>query len=164
MLTKIWTDFIALIFKRPARSQVAALCWRQSPTGLEVLLITSRESKRWVLPKGWPKKGRSLAQTAVEEAWEEAGVRLASAGAALIGRYRYEKRLASNLPVETLVDVYAVQAASLADEYPEQDQRQRAWFSPEKAAELVDEPELAQILRDNLQSVASPKIKQPHLD
>lgn len=156
MMQKIWTGFIAPMMRRPARYQVAALCWRQSQAELEVLLITSRGTKRWVLPKGWPKKGRSGAQTAAEEAWEEAGARLAHGTTALVGRYRYQKRMAGNLPVDTLVDVYAMQVASLEDSYPEEGQRERAWVSLAEAARLVDEPELAQIFKERLHLIPNP--------
>lgn len=153
MLQKIWTGFIAPMMRRPARYQVAALCWRQGDAGLEVLLITSRGTGRWVIPKGWPKKGRSGAQTAAEEAWEEAGVRLAQGTTALVGRYHYLKRMKGNLPIDTAVDVYAMQVAHLEDSYPETGQRERAWFSLQQAALLVDEPELGLILRERLQLI-----------
>ena len=154
MLRQIWTDFIALFFRRPARAQVAALCWRKGAAGFDVLLITSRGTKRWVLPKGWPKLGRSLAQSAEEEAWEEAGVRPLRPASAAIGRYRAEKTLAGDLPVTTFVDVFALQVAELAEDYPEKGQRQRLWFPFEKAASLVIEPGLARILRQAPQYLA----------
>ena len=61
--------------KRPHGRQVAALCTRKGKKGNEVLLVTSRRRGRWIVPKGWPMEGKSFPETALEEAWEEAGVR-----------------------------------------------------------------------------------------
>ncbi|QUS36354.1 NUDIX hydrolase [Falsirhodobacter algicola] len=147
MLRQIWTDFIAPILRRPSRFQVAALCWREAETGIEVLLISSRETKRWILPKGWPKAGRDSAGTALEEAWEEAGIVEIEPRPERIGQYSYHKRLEGGVPVHTLVDVYAIHVSQLADAFPEAGQRERAWFPPEQAATLVQEPDLAALLR-----------------
>ena len=58
---------------REPRAQFAALPWRRrADAGIEVLLITSRETRRWVIPKGWPIKGKSSAKSAAREAFEEA--------------------------------------------------------------------------------------------
>ena len=61
---------------RPERHQVAALCWRMGQGGaVEILLVTSRDTGRWVIPKGWPMDGKSASAAAAREAWEEAGVK-----------------------------------------------------------------------------------------
>lgn len=147
MLSKLWTDFLSLLLRRPPRFQVAALCWREAGRGIEILLITSRETKRWVLPKGWPKSGQDAAGTALEEAWEEAGIRIKGGPPTRIGRYSYHKRLEGDVPAHTVVDVYAIQIDRLLDSYPEAGQRDRKWFAQEEAADLVQEPELASLLR-----------------
>ena len=67
-------NFVEPVFRRPEFVQTAALCLRDSRKGPEVLLVSSLTSKRWILPKGWPMEGRTLAQAALQEAWEEAGV------------------------------------------------------------------------------------------
>ena len=77
-----------LLGRRPPEMQVAALCLRET-TG-EVLLVTSRGTGRWIVPKGWPMPGRSLAGAAMQEAWEEAGAK-GRIGEAEIGRYHYDK-------------------------------------------------------------------------
>ncbi|SDG42879.1 NUDIX hydrolase [Roseospirillum parvum] len=133
--------------RRPRLFQVAALCHRQGHAGPEVLLVTSRETGRWVLPKGWPVRGLDAAGAAVEEAWEEAGVRPAPGRPRPVGRYRYAKRLKGGLPVETEVAVFAVAVAKLADTFPEVGSRERRWMTPAKAAEAVDEPDLKTLLR-----------------
>ena len=81
---------------RPGRlTQYAALAWRPCASGgIEVLLITSRETRRWVIPKGWPIKDLRPHQTAAREAWEEAGIE-GRTGARKIGVFDYDKRLSS---------------------------------------------------------------------
>lgn len=147
MLRSIWTDFLALILRRPSHYQVAALCWREAGTGSEILLISSRTTRRWVLPKGWPMADRDGAGTAQQEAWEEAGIRVDDSRPVKIGRYTYRKWLAGDVPVHTVVDVYGIRVTGLEDVFPEAGQRERTWFSPEDAARLVQEPELALLLR-----------------
>ena len=145
MLRDIVTDYILPMLRRPAFYQSAALCWRIERDVPQVLLLTSRETRRWVLPKGWPKTGLSAAETAAEEAWEEAGVRLDAPGQP-VGRYCYRKRLKGGVPVETEVDVFAFRTLSFEDEFPERGQRERLWIAPEEAARLVEEPDLSEVL------------------
>ena len=132
-----------------ALPQVAALCWRRLGDAVEVLLITSRETGRWVIPKGWPMTGRSAAEAAGREAWQEAGVR-GQVQTLPLGNYLYDKVM---VPPEVLlcsVSVYALEVAAIKDRFPEADQRQRSWFDPITAAGLVAEPGL----RDLLTSIA----------
>ncbi|MBT9382393.1 NUDIX hydrolase [Pseudooceanicola sp. CBS1P-1] len=152
------TDFLAPLMRRPARYQVSALCYRFTADGTpEILLVTSRDTGRWILPKGWPKNGRSGGGTAIEEAWEEAGVKPAPRDPLKIGRYRYKKRLTGGLPVETVVDVYAIEVIRLFDEFPEMDERERHWKLPLDAAELVNEPDLKILLRNLPQLPSGPE-------
>jgi 8-oxo-dGTP pyrophosphatase MutT (NUDIX family) len=132
----------------PERSiQVAALCYRECADGKQILLITSRDTKRWILPKGWPIEGLDGPGSAAQEAWEEAGVRNACVLPEPVGTYGYDKRLRGDvvLPVET--SVYLTHVGGLADNFPEVDERTRTWVSPEEAAAMVDEPELKSILQ-----------------
>lgn len=139
--------FSTFLHNRPRQLQVAALCYRKGDGGKEVLLITSRDTGRWIVPKGWPIKGKDGAQSALQEAWEEAGVHKAEIDAEPIGTYFYEKGCddGNSIPIEA--DVYLAQVTKLRDNYPEADQRERAWFAPHDAANLVDEPQLRDILR-----------------
>ncbi len=130
----------------PRKQQFAALCYRVTAKGkLRVLLITSRGIGRWIVPKGWPMQGRTAWETARAEAWEEAGVR-GSIASASVGRYFYEKWRPDDAPVPCQVDVFPLEVTDLEDNFPEVGQRQRKWFSLEEAANLVMEPELAEIL------------------
>ncbi len=145
-----WNDFLLPMLQRPKRLQVAALCYREDEAGGQVLLVTSRETGRWIIPKGWPIPGLNSPDAAMQEAWEEAGVTKGQLSAESIGSYIYDKRLKTGwaVPVETLV--YPVAVEELADDFPESDERQRLWVDPEDAARLVQEPGLRLILRDFL--------------
>jgi 8-oxo-dGTP pyrophosphatase MutT (NUDIX family) len=125
--------------------QYAALPVRKTPDGdREVLLVTSRETQRWVIPKGWPMAGKAPHQAAAREAFEEAGIR-GKAGKKAIGQYQYWKRLDAMFRL-VRVDVFKLKIERLLDDWPEKDSRKRAWFSPESAARMVDEPGLRAIL------------------
>ncbi len=133
--------------KYDVRSQFAALCYRIRKDKIQILLITSRGTRRWIVPKGWPMHGLTPAQTAAQEAWEEAGVRGQSDGRCL-GIYSYSKETDENGHFPCLGMIFAVEVNSIADEYPEAGERERRWVSRKKAAKMVDEPELARILLD----------------
>lgn len=126
--------------------QVAAIPFRFNERGeLQILLVTSRETKRWVIPKGWPWPDLSKSKAAAGEAWEEAGV-TGNTRKGRIGSYRYDKRKGEmSLPVTVLV--YLLEVTEIARKWPEHGQRKRAWFSPERAADAVIEPELKELLR-----------------
>ena len=146
-LRKIWEEVARPIFLRPHRVQFAALCTRQTPDGPEVLLITSRDTGRWIIPKGWPIDGKDGAETALQEAWEEAGVRAPSPAKDPVGHFTYDKILKDGSAQPVLTSVYRIEVQDLADGYPEANQRQREWVSPATAAERVHEPELRDLLR-----------------
>lgn len=127
-------------------TQYGALCYRVSPKGrVEVLLITSRDTGRWVIPKGWPIAGRDAAGGAAQEAWEEAGVRGRIEGACL-GLFSYGKVTDDRSVLPTVVAVYPLRVESMAQDFPEQGKRRRKWFTPAKAAARVAEPELASLI------------------
>lgn len=148
MLRTIWSELIVPIFRRPSNFQVAALCYRRDVDRLEILLVTSLETRRWILPKGWPKPGLSAGRVAAEEAWEEAGVRPCAGPARKIGRYRYEKRVGGGIPSPTVVDVFAIEVEALDDAYPEAGRRERRWVSASEAMRTVSDPELRPLLQD----------------
>jgi 8-oxo-dGTP pyrophosphatase MutT (NUDIX family) len=132
---------------REPRNQVAALPWRRAVAGgVEVLLITSRETRRWVIPKGWPIKGLASHEAAAREAFEEAGVS-GDVAKRKLGAFHYDKRLASGRVQKVKVAVFALQVEAMNEAYPEAGQRERFWTSPAEAADLVQEPQLAELLR-----------------
>jgi 8-oxo-dGTP pyrophosphatase MutT (NUDIX family) len=131
--------------RRGPRQQFAALPWRRTEEGVEVLLITSRETRRWVIPKGWGKKDEPPTEAAAREALEETGVEGEVAEAAL-GVYRYEKLLKSGRVGRVRVAVYALRVVREHEEWPERDIRDKLWIRLVEAADLVDEPELQSLL------------------
>lgn len=145
--TSVLRDFVTPLFRRPKGLQVAALCTRGVGDDKQVLLVTSRGTGRWIIPKGWPIRGLASSQAALQEAWEEAGVKDATAGTDPIGSYAYDKTMGSGLPMPVETLVYPVAVTCLENDFPEAGQRQRRWVSPREAANLVDEPELKSILR-----------------
>ena len=131
---------------REPRTQYAALPWRKGTDGsVEVLVITSRESRRWVIPKGWPIKTMKPGLSAAQEAFEEAGVLGATARKSL-GAFHYDKRLQSGRLQHVRVVVYALEVREERAAWPELGQREKRWVSLSGAAELVDEPELKALL------------------
>lgn len=127
------------------RMQYGALCWRQGDAGIEVLLITSRDTGRWVIPKGWPMPGLAPEAAAAQEAWEEAGVE-GAINPLCIGRYGYRKCLSADASVPCAVAVYGMRVEGLAKTFPEVKERRRKWFAVAEAATLVAEPELSVII------------------
>ncbi|MEW2911094.1 NUDIX hydrolase [Leisingera sp. JC11] len=146
-LTRAWEEILRPMLKRPNRLQVAALCYRTGADGKEVLMITSRGTGRWIIPKGWPVDGKDGPASALQEAWEEAGVRAARISKQPIGEYHYVKRREQGLdePVTTLI--FAAEVEQLEEDYPESAERTRQWMTPAQAADLVQEPQLQAVLR-----------------
>ena len=125
-------------------AQVGALPVRGTPGTYQVLLITSRESGRWVIPKGWPMKGKKDHEAAAQEACEEAGV-AGKIHKHPMGAYTYEKHQGDEAaPIRVMV--YLLEVTSEKRRWPECKQRQRRWMDAGTAAQLVDEPGLADIL------------------
>ena len=128
------------------RVQYAALPVRFDANGVvEVLLLTSRETKRWIIPKGWPMKGRKPWEAAAQEALEEAGI-VGRPGKIPIGSYLYFKRQAAHFDL-CRVEVYRLEFASQRDTWREKGQREARWFGLEEAADRVEEPGLVSILQ-----------------
>jgi 8-oxo-dGTP pyrophosphatase MutT (NUDIX family) len=131
--------------QRDIRTQFAALCFRLKAGQPEVLLITSRETGRWVIPKGWPMPGMSPMRAAEQEAWEEAGVK-GRIGRNCLGIYSYAKVIDGNNNLPCVVALFPLKVQRLETTFPERRERKRKWFPLKKAAARVDEPELAQLL------------------
>ena len=127
------------------KKQVGALPVRTEKSGaLRVLLVTSRETRRLVIPKGWPWPGVKDHKAAAEEAREEAGIR-GRIGKKPVGSYTYDKRQA-NGAVPVRVKVFLLEVVEELSEWQEKDERERKWLTPAKAAAAVAEPELAELI------------------
>jgi len=131
--------------KGQARRQSAALPVLGEGAARRVVLITSRETKRWVVPKGWIEKQEAPHRSAAREAFEEAGLD-GEADPDPLGAYAYGKRMPRGLVLETEVLVFRFRVAALLPDWPERTERERRLFTPDDAAALVQEPELAALL------------------
>src|SRR5689334_2276332 len=107
-----------LFGKVPSRLQVAALPWRKTSDGVEIMLITSRDTGRWGLPKGWPEGDEALHDAAAREAGEEAGLS-GSVSSQQVGRYFYSKALSSGEQVPCEVLIYPLEVDKVADKWKE---------------------------------------------
>jgi 8-oxo-dGTP pyrophosphatase MutT (NUDIX family) len=125
--------------------QCAALPISRQAGEVRVLLVTSRETRRWVLPKGWMEKRLAPHALAAKEAFEEAGV-LGRVERRPIGRYDYLKRGPGDRLTACSVRVFPLHVERLLDKWPERRQRQRRWFSLAEAAMAVDEGGLVTLL------------------
>ena len=129
------------------RVQYGALPYRVSNRHrAEFMLVTSRETRRWIIPKGWPKKGKSPHRSAAREAFAEAGV-VGSVGRRAVGSFSYEKRMKNGASVECEVRVFPLEVKRQKEEWPEKQQRRVKWLSASKAAEKVKDPTLSAIIR-----------------
>lgn len=145
ILTRIARD-VKLMFRRPPRQQYAALCYRiKKKQGLEVLLVTSRDTGRWIIPKGWPMPGKKSHAVAEREAYEEAGVK-GKAEREPLGYYTYLKGLNYGLKVFCRVQVHALKVDAILKQFPEKGARQIEWVSCTEAAARVNEPDLKTLL------------------
>lgn len=136
------------------RHQMAALPWRRRDDGvIEVAIVQSRETKRWIVPKGWPMRKLSEAHAAEREAFEEAGL-LGEIAKHPIGHYDYWKRLKDNF-ILCRVNVYPLMVAQQAEEWPEKGQREMRWLVPELAAEAVDDPGLKLLILHLAEAMAN---------
>ena len=127
--------------------QYAALPYRIRARTVEILLITSRDSGRWVIPKGWPMNGLKPQEAAATEASEEAGV-VGAIEDRPAGSYHYDKQFKADRTAAVQVIVFPFLVQYQADDWKEQGQRRFAWFPYRKAAALVREPGLSHLMRD----------------
>lgn len=132
--------------KRETRSQFAALCYRKVEGKLRFLLVTSRRTKRWIIPKGWPETGMTPAEAAGLEAMEEAGVK-GKMSDRCVGVFSYAKHVTDDIDLPCVVMVYPMRVKKLLRDYPEKSERRRKWFSRKQAAAKVDEPELKKLIK-----------------
>ena len=114
---------------------------------VQILLITSRRTKRWIVPKGWPMPEKTPGEAALQEAWEEAGVQ-GRVDPRPLGLFSYYKIMESETDLPCVAMVYGVKVKNLSKTYPESSERKRRWMSRKKAAAAVNSPELARIIRD----------------
>lgn len=132
---------------RVLRLQYGALAYRFTDTGaLQILLITSRKTRRWIIPKGWPMKSLKPSAAAAREAYEEAGIR-GTIGSKAIGSFVYEKSLDDEgRAVRCEVKVFPLLVKRQLKSWPEQRERDIRWVDPEEVASLVQDDGLRLVI------------------
>lgn len=125
--------------------QVSALPLRRTRRGIEVLLVTTRNAQRWILPKGRPREAIGNAKSAARKARNEAGV-IGRIGEWPVGRYVYWQCQKASVELVT-VEVYPLDVTRQLDRWRDQGRRKQRWLTPDEAARMVVEPELKKILR-----------------
>jgi 8-oxo-dGTP pyrophosphatase MutT (NUDIX family) len=127
------------------RNQLAVIPYMMHQGQPLILMVTSRETRRWIVPKGWQEKKVTDRDQALCEAFEEAGA-IGILGDKPVGGYRYEKRLKDGRVKAIDVAVYCLEVCELLDDWPEMAERERRWMTPAQAAMAVQEGALAALL------------------
>ncbi|MBV6650841.1 MAG: NUDIX hydrolase [Hoeflea sp.] len=138
-------------FKRKTRRQSAAAVFRGSGEARELLLVTSRDTGRWILPKGWIEEDEDGGQAALRETWEEAGLIGEVMPGGPVGHYRYVKQRTRRGDALCDVDVYLLRLVEEKEQWPEKGQRRRKWFPVATAIGLIGEDGLKDVIRDAFQ-------------
>jgi 8-oxo-dGTP pyrophosphatase MutT (NUDIX family) len=134
--------------RRFPNTQYGALPYRRHHDGsVEIMLLTSRGTGRWIIPKGWPVAKLEPHEAAAKEAVEEGGI-VGQIGTQPIGNFRYDKQRDDASALNCEVTVFALEVLQQLTEWPEQHQRRTQWFALEEAADAVQEPELATMIRN----------------
>lgn len=149
IIPKLFTGLFDL-FRPPLPLQIGALCFRDTSRGCEVLLITSRRGKRWILPKGNPINGFSNAETALQEAFEEAGVR-GKISQRPIGRVQTTKNNGNGFRIKIDLIVYELEVSSQEPNFPEKDQRKIVWLPVQEAIKRCDDISISFLLKSWVQ-------------
>ena len=126
--------------------QFGALPYREDKSGVQILLVTSRGTRRWIVPKGWPQAGTPPHRAAAREAFEEAGV-VGKVSKKTVGSYWYDKIFESGTAVRCKVRVYPLRVTRQFKRWPEKRQRRTEWHSPGQASRRVREINLSRIIR-----------------
>ncbi|TYC65963.1 NUDIX hydrolase [Stappia sp. BW2] len=141
-----WFQNLLLMFRRPSRLQIAALCHRLRDGQREVLLVTTKSTNRWILPKGWPILSHNAHHTAAVEAFEEAGV-IGTAQKKPFASFQSHKGGEGGLRLKTEVLVFLVDVESTTSSFPDKEARDVRWLPIQEAVRLASDPGLAKVLR-----------------
>ncbi|MGA8757226.1 MAG: NUDIX hydrolase [Stellaceae bacterium] len=141
------SGFRKVIVTNPTLHQAGVIAYRVVDGGIRVLLMTSRDTGRWIIPRGNIKIGTTPAKAAEREAYEEAGIRGEILGSIPLGFYTYCKVLASGEKQPATVEVYLLLVTQQLKKWPEKHERRLSWVSLKKAVRLVQEPGVVPLLR-----------------
>jgi 8-oxo-dGTP pyrophosphatase MutT (NUDIX family) len=140
---------------KPPAKQYAALPWRKVGGKIKILLVTTRTTKRWVIPKGWPMKDASPCDCAALEAFEEAGL-TGKIAATPFGFYSYRKIRKAKRAIRCKVVVFQMKVTRQKTKWPEKAARQTEWFTPAEALRRVTEIGLKRLVRKFAQKARQP--------
>ncbi len=135
--------------------QVAALPYRVTDAGLEILLITSRRTHRWIVPKGLPMQGTSPAADPARQALAEAGV-LGEIAERSLGVFHYVKEMKHGVGVPCRVSLFPLKVTRQRRTWSEKAAREAKWHPVAEAAGLVGEPELKRLILKFAAQLATP--------
>ena len=130
----------------PILNQAGVIAYRVLDGKVRVLLVTSRDTGRWIIPKGNIKAGEIPCKAAENEAYEEAGVKGTIIGSMPLGMYTYFKKLDSGQARPATVEVYLLRVKERLKKWPERNKRKLSWVSTKKAVALVEEPGIVPLL------------------
>jgi 8-oxo-dGTP pyrophosphatase MutT (NUDIX family) len=144
----MWLEFYGtMAATSPILNQAGVIAYRILDGKVQVLLMTSRDTGRWIIPKG-NINGRSTPSKAAEkEAYEEAGVRGTITSSIPLGIYTYFKQLESGEARAAAVEVYLLRIKEQLKKWPEKGERKLSWVSTKEAVDLVEEPGVVPLLR-----------------
>ena len=131
---------------KPILHQAGVIAYRVLDGKVRVLLVTSRDTGRWIIPKGNIKAGELPCKAAENEAYEEAGVKGAIIGSIPLGTYTYFKKLESGEARAATVEVYLLLVKERLKKWPERNERKLSWVSTKEAVALVEEPGIVPLL------------------
>jgi 8-oxo-dGTP pyrophosphatase MutT (NUDIX family) len=137
---------ITVAATNPILNQAGVIAYRVLDGKVRVLLVTSRDTGRWIIPKGNIKAGEMPCKAAENEAYEEAGVKGTIIGSMPLGIYNYFKRLASGQARPATVEVYLLLVKERLKKWPERNKRKLSWVSTKEAVGLVEEPGIVPLL------------------
>ena len=137
---------LLLMVRRPSRLQIAALCQRERDGERGVLMVTTKSSHRWILPKGWPVMSLKAHRTAAIEAFEEAGV-IGTAHETPFASFHSHKGGEAGLKLRTDLLVYLVDVQSTTDAFPDKSERDVRWLPVKEAIGICEDPGLIQVLQ-----------------
>ena len=135
-----------MIASSPVLRQAGVIAYRIVNGTVQVLLVTSRETKRWIIPKGNVAIASTAAHAAEEEAFEEAGIKGSIDSQIPLGSYTYRKRLSSGEVRPAVVEVYLLRSIKQVKKWAERGQRELAWVSIKQAIAQHGEPGLEPLL------------------
>ena len=142
---------------RTPKRQYACLPWRRSKRGVEILLVTTLTTRRWIIPKGWPVANCTPNECAAYEALEEAGV-IGTVATRVLGSFRYDKLRKSGIVIPCKVDVVPMEVVTQRRKWAERGRRELRWCTCDEAIELIGDVGLQRLIAKFARLAAAPTV------